>query len=131
MLWPTSLATGKVLLLSGPGNFNAAYIRKSLELCGVPILVAVVDATGLPAGLSQEEMEPVIGCVAIDLPPDAVKALGERYPRVPLLCVGSYFGMPVPDVASWMCAPFASYQVIERLIGLVRQRSDDHTDREP
>jgi hypothetical protein len=131
MLWPTTLAPGKILLLSGHGNFNATYIRKSLEFCGVPIIVAVLDGTGLPADVSPEGMESVIGCVAVDLRPDVVQALGERHPHFPMLCVGSYFGMPVPDVVSWMCAPFASYQVIERLIDLVRQQSDNQTVREP
>jgi hypothetical protein len=131
MLWPTSLQAGKILLLSGYGNFNVSYIRRSLELCGVPILVAVLDTTGNPADLSLVDTESVIGCVAVDLPQELVAALRERYPRFPLLCVSSYFGMPVPDVVGWMCAPFASYQVIERLIDLVRQQYDRQTDREP
>ena len=130
MLWPTSLSGGKVILLSDPGNFNAAYIRRSLEFCGVPILAAAFDGNGSLADLSQEDMEAVIGCLGIDLPPEIVKLFGDQYPGVPLLCVGNYFGMPVPDVAGLMRAPFASYQVIDRLIGLVRQQPDER-DREP
>jgi hypothetical protein len=119
MLWPTSLMGGKILILSNPGNFNAAYIRRSFELCGVPLIIATPNEAGSPTAFSLADVEAVVACVAVDLLPEEVKALAAKYPLFPMLVVGNYFGLAVPDVTRWMSAPFASYQVIERLIGLL------------
>jgi hypothetical protein len=119
MLWPTSTFPGKVLLLSEPNNFNATYLRRTLELYGTTVISACDIAGISPGALSDEDAASIVACVAIDQQPDAVKALTAMQTAFPILFVGGYPGVPMPSAYTWMQAPFASFQVIERLMGLV------------
>ena len=119
MLWPTSGFPGKVLLLSEPNNFNAAYLRRALEMYGTTVVSTADIARVSPDGLSEEDAASIVACVAIDQQPDAAKALAAMQTAFPILFVGGYPGVPMPSAYTWMQAPFASFQVIERLMGLV------------
>ncbi|MDO6415824.1 hypothetical protein Q4F19_15640 [Sphingomonas sp. BIUV-7] len=112
---------GKVLLLSGQDSFNAAYIRRSLEFCGV----SLVTATGVPEELAtlvpEEDLASIVGCVAVDLTPEAGVALMAQTLPFPVLFVGGQAAPSLPGPYAWMHAPFASYQVIDRLMTLCRR----------
>ena len=119
MLWPTGSFPGKVLLLSEPGNFNAAYLRRALELYGTSVVCAADTASISPGGLPEEDAASIVACVAIDQQPDAAAALAAMETAFPILFIGGYPGVPMPSAYTWMHAPFASFQVIERLMSLV------------
>jgi hypothetical protein len=116
---PASLRQGKILLLAGPLSFNAAYIRRTLDFFGVPVLAPPGTAEEAFATLAPADWKSVTACVAVDLSHALFTDLSDRHKEVPFLFVGydpvAWFAAPY----SWLCPPFASYQVIETLSDMV------------
>jgi len=115
---------GKVLVVAEPQNFNAAYIRRSLEWLNVTVVTCEV-MPGAVSPLQKADVSGVIGCLVIDLPPERLTDLGIGEWNVPILFVGRYMGFALPAACTWMQAPFASYQVIDTLFGLVPVKPAD------
>jgi len=119
MLWPTILFPGKVLVLSEIGSFNAAYIRRTLEFCGVPVVAPPGTPVDVLAALAPDDLTEITGCVAVDLDTETfAKMAGEQW-RFPFLFVGGAPGATDVGAFTWMQAPFASYQVVDALLKLV------------
>jgi len=120
---PTHLRDGKVLLLAGPNSFNASYIRRSLDLFGVPVLAPPGPATEAFSQLSPADWMSVTACIAVDLGQALFADLAQQRRDVPFLFVGYDTGTWFPGPFGWLCPPFAAYQVIEMLGEMVATAS--------
>ena len=109
---------GKILLLSPPGSFNAAYIRRSLEFFGIPVLAPAGPATEAYANLDPAEWLTISACVAVDLGKALFADLTQQR-QVPFLFVGNDPGSWFPGAYSWLCPPFASFQVVDALTDMI------------
>ena len=116
---PASLRQGKILLLAGPLSFNAAYIRRTLDFFGVPVLAPAGTAEDAFASLSPADWKSVTACVAVDLTHAMFTDLSEQHKEVPFLFVGYDPIAWLTAPYSWLSPPFASYQVIETLSEMV------------
>jgi hypothetical protein len=112
---PVNLREGKVLLLAGPESFNAAYIRRSFEFFGVPVLAPPGPAAEAFATLSAADWTSITACVAVDLGQAQFADLSHQRRDVPFLFVGYDPSTWFPGPYAWLCPPFASYQVVEAL----------------
>jgi hypothetical protein len=112
---PVNLREGKVLLLAGPESFNAAYIRRTLDFFGVPVLAPPGPASQAFASLDAADWLSVTACVAVDLGQALFADLSQQRRDVPFLFVGYDPGTWFPGPYAWLCPPFASYQVVEAL----------------
>ncbi|WP_116091399.1 hypothetical protein [Sphingomonas crusticola] len=117
---PTQLLAGRVLLLSPPDSFNAAYIRRSLQLCGVPVLTPPGPPTEAFANLSPDDWASITACVVVDLGRAMFADVSPKQRDVPFLFVGYEQGSWFPGPYSWLCPPFASYQVVDALTAMVK-----------
>jgi hypothetical protein len=118
---PVSLRNGKILLLAGQDSFSAAYVRHMLDRCGVPVLTwdkgdhgssndALSGASTLKAG------------IVADVEPGQIGVVAECQPGLPILFIGDPGDTPLPQSCRALRPPFASYQVVELLDDMVRER---------
>ena len=112
---PVKLREGKILLLAGPESFNAAYIRRTLDFFGVPVLAPPGPASEAFASLDAADWLSITACVAVDLGQAVFADLQHQRSDVPFLFVGYTPGTWFPGPYAWLCPPFASYQVVEAL----------------
>ena len=112
---PANLFEGRVLLLSPPGSFSAAYIRRSLQFCGVAVLTPPGDPMEAFSTLHPEEWETVSAVVVVDLGRALFADVSPQQPGVPFLFVGYEPGYWFPGPYSWLAPPFASHQVFDTL----------------
>jgi len=112
---PFSLTQGQILLLAEPQSFSAAYIRRSLELYGIKVIAPEVRPEQALAGLDPAEWMSVSACIAVDLGQSLFEMLSAQRREIPFIFVGqdpsAWFSGPY----SWLCPPFAAFQVVERL----------------
>jgi hypothetical protein len=120
---PLNLRQGKVLLLSGPGSFNASYIRHSLDMFGVAVLAPPGSPADAFSNLSPADWFSVTACIAVDLGEALLADFQQRRRDVPFLFVGYDPGAWLSGPYSWLSPPFAAYQVIELLGEMVAATS--------
>ena len=120
---PASLREGKILLLAGPQSFNASYIKRSLDLFGVPVLAPPGSPTEAFSALSPTDWMSVTACIGVDLGQALFADLAQQRCDVPFLFVGYDPGAWFPGPYAWLCPPFAAYQVIELLGEMVAAAS--------
>jgi hypothetical protein len=116
---PANLREGRVLLLSPPNSFSAAYIKRSLQFCGVPVFTPPGDPIEAFAALDAEEWKTVTACVAVDLGRAMFADVSQQQPGVPFLFVGYEPGYWFPGPYSWLAPPFASHQVVDALTAMM------------
>jgi len=120
---PPGLKGGKVLILAGSDSFTACYVKRTLDLVGVPVTAPPEAPKAAFVRLSTEEWSSIIGCIAVDVGP-ALFADVERGARaIPCLFVGSCCGAWFPGPYAWICPPVASYQVVEALGAIMPDRN--------
>jgi hypothetical protein len=112
---PFSLSQGHVLLLAEPQSFSAAYIRRSLELFGVKVIAPDVRPEQALASLDPAEWMSVSACIAVDLGQALFEMLSTQRREIPFIFVGQDPGAWFSGPYSWLCPPFAAFQVVERL----------------
>jgi len=116
---PFSLRQGNILLLAQPDSFSASYIKRSLEMAGV----SVVAIDGAPevglAGLDPAEWLNFSACIAVDIGKAMLDALSAQQRDIPFIFVGADPGDWFAGPYSWLCPPFAAFQVIELLGDMV------------
>jgi len=120
---PFSLQQGNILLLADPGSFNASYIRRSLEMVGVSVVVPEGSLEEGLASLDPAEWLNFSACIAVDIGQAMLDTLAAQQRKIPFVFVGGdpgdWFGGPY----SWLCPPFAAFQVIELLGDMVAAAS--------
>lgn len=116
---PVSLFEGRVLLLSPPDSFNAAYIRRSLQFWGVSVFTPAGRPTEAFSSLTLEDWQSVTACVAVDLDRAMFADVSTRQPGVPFVFVGHESGSWFPGPYSWLSPPFASHQVFDALTHMI------------
>jgi hypothetical protein len=112
---PADLRAGRVLLLAPAGSFSAAYIKRSLQFCGVPVFAPAGDPIAAFAELDAEEWKTITACVMVDLGRALFADVTPQQPTVPFLFVGLEPGYWFPGPYSWLAPPFASHQVLDAL----------------
>lgn len=123
MYAPFSLKQGNVLLLAEPDNFSASYIRRSLEMAGVTVVAPDRSTEELLAGLDPTEWLNFSACIAVDIGKAILDTLAAQQREIPFVFIGAdpvdWFAGPY----SWLCPPFAGFQVIELLGDMVSAAS--------
>jgi hypothetical protein len=112
---PFSLQQGNVLLLAEPDSFSAAYIRRSLEMFGVPVLAPEGPPESALASLDPAEWLSISACIAVDMGRTLLDALSPQQREIPFVFVGQQPGDWFAGPYSWLCPPFAAFQVVELL----------------
>jgi len=112
---PFSLQQGNVLLLAEPDSFSAAYIRRSLEMFGVPVLAPEGPPESALASLDPAEWLSISACIAVDMGRTLLDALSPQQREIPFVFVGQQPGDWFAGTYSWLCPPFAAFQVVELL----------------
>lgn len=112
---PISLKKGNILLLAEPHSFSAAYIRRSLDAFGVPVIVPSGPPGETLASLDPAEWISVSACIAVDLSQALFETLAAQRRDIPFVFVGQDPGGWFSGPYSWLCPPFAAYQVVEAL----------------
>jgi len=116
---PFSLRQGNVLLLAEPDSFSASYIRRSLEMFGVPVLVPEGPPENAIASLDPAEWLSVSACIAIDMSKAIYDGLSAQQRQIPFVFIGQDPGEWFAGPYSWLCPPFAAFQVVELLGDMV------------
>lgn len=112
---PFSLRQGNVLLLAEPDSFSASYIRRSLEMFGVPVLVPEGPPESALASLDPAEWLSISACIAVDMGKTFLDALAPQQREIPFVFVGQQPGDWFAGPYNWLCPPFAAFQVVELL----------------
>ena len=120
---PFSLQQGNILLLADPGNFNAAYIRRSLEMVGVSVVVPDGTPDEALASIDPTEWLNFTACIAVDIGKAMLDTLSAQQQKIPFVFVGADPGDWFAGPYSWLCPPFAGFQVIELLGDMVAAAS--------
>jgi hypothetical protein len=120
---PFNLRQGNVLLLAEPDSFSASYIRRSLELFGVPVLAPQGAPEAALAALDPAEWMSVSACIAVDLGKAMFDALSPQQREIPFVFIGQDPGDWFAGPYSWLCPPFAAFQVVEMLGEMVAAAS--------
>lgn len=120
---PFSLQQGNILLLADSESFSGAYIRRSLEMAGVTVVAPDGSAEDMLAGLDPAEWLNFSACIAVDMGKAILDTLSAQQREIPFVFVGAdpvdWFAGPY----SWLCPPFAAFQVIELLGDMVAAAS--------
>jgi hypothetical protein len=120
---PIDLRQGHILLLAEPDNFSAAYIRRSLEAFGVPVLAPEGPPAEALAGIDPAEWLHISACIAVDLGQAMFDAMSAQQRQIPFVFVGQDPGDWFAGPYSWLCPPFAGFQVIELLADMIAAAS--------
>ena len=116
---PFSLRQGNILLLAEPDSFSASYIRRSLEMAGVPVIVPQGSPESALEALDPGEWLSISACIAVDMGRALFDSLSARQREIPFVFVGADPGDWFAGPYSWLCPPFAAFQVIELLGDMV------------
>lgn len=126
---PASLTNGKVLFLSGPESFAAAYVRRSLDRLGI----ATVSTEARPGAAThhdaQDDWRSATVCVLVDLDMSVVRAVAGQQPDLPVLVIADAPDESLPASCRALRPPFASYQVIELLDQMAADASQSRVPR--
>lgn len=120
---PFSLRQGNILLLAEPDSFSAAYIRRSLEMAGVNVVALDGSPEMALAGLDPAEWLNFSACIAVDIGKAMLDTLSAQRRDIPFVFVGADPGDWFAGPYSWLCPPFAAFQVIELLGDMVAAAS--------
>lgn len=120
---PFSLRQGNILLLAEPDSFSAAYIRRSLEMAGVNVVALDGSPEMALAGLDPAEWLNFSACIAVDIGRAMLDTLSAQRRDIPFVFVGADPGDWFAGPYSWLCPPFAAFQVIELLGDMVAAAS--------
>ena len=112
---PVSLRKGNILILSQPDSFSAAYIRRSLDAFGVPVIARSAAPEDALTGMDPAEWLTVSACIAVDLGQSLFETLAAQQRDIPFVFVGQDPGASFGGPYSWLSPPFAAFQVIEAL----------------
>jgi hypothetical protein len=116
---PFSLRQGNILLLAEPDSFSASYIRRSLETAGVNVVALDGPPEMALAGLDPAEWLNFSACIVVDIGKAMLDALAAQQREIPFVFVGADPGDWFASPYSWLCPPFAGFQVIELLGDMV------------
>lgn len=119
---PFNLGQGNILLLTQPNSFSASYIRRSLEMFGLPVLAPAGAADAILAALDPIEWLSISACIVVDIGRDMFDMLSAQRTDVPFIFVG---GDPGEWLGSynWLRPPFAAFQVVDLLAEMVAATS--------
>lgn len=120
---PFSLRQGNVLLLAEPDSFSASYIRRSLEMFGVPVLAPKGPPEIALASLDPAEWLSVSACIAVDMGQAILDSLSAQQREIPFVFIGQNPGDWFAGPYSWLCPPFAAFQVVELLGDMIAAAS--------
>jgi hypothetical protein len=120
---PFSLSQGNILLLSQPESFSAAYIRRSLEMCGIPVIVPEGTPEQALASLDPAEWLNFSACIAVDLGQTLFGMLAAERREIPFVFIGDDPGQWFGGLYSWLAPPFAAFQVMEVLGEMIARAS--------
>ena len=120
---PFSLNQGNILLLSRPESFSAAYIRRSLELYGIPVVVPEGTPEQALASLDPAEWLNFSACIAVDFGRALSETLSAQRRDIPFIFIGDDPGQWFSGVYSWLTPPFAAFQVMEVLGEMIARAS--------
>jgi hypothetical protein len=120
---PFSLQQGHILLLAEPESFSAAYIRRSLEMVGVPVIMPDGPPEAALASIDPAEWLHISACIAVDMGRALFDTLSAQQREIPFVFVGADPGDWFAGPYSWLCPPFAAFQVIELLGDMVAAAS--------
>ena len=120
---PFSLRQGNVLLLAEPDSFSGSYIRRSLEMFGVPVLAPQGPPESALASLDPAEWLSISACIAVDMGRAMFDSLSAQQREIPFVFVGQHPGDWFAGSYSWLCPPFAAFQVVEILGEMVAAAS--------
>lgn len=112
---PFDPGQGNILLLAEPESFSAAYIRRSLEMFGVSVIVPAGRPEQALASFDPAQWMSVSACIAIDLGQAALETLSMHRREIPFVIVGQDPGQWLTGPYRWLCPPFAAFQVVELL----------------
>lgn len=120
---PFSLNQSNILLLSRPESFSAAYIRRSLELCGIPVVVLEGTPEQALASLDPAEWLNFSACIAVDLGQAFLNMLPVQGRDLPFVFIGEDPGQWFGGPYRWLAPPFAAFQVMEILGDMIARTS--------
>lgn len=120
---PFSLNQGNILLLSRPESFSAAYIRRSLEMCGIAVVVPEGPPEQALASLDPAEWLNFSACIAVDLSQALFEMLSAQRRELPFVFIGEDPGQWFGGLYSWLTPPFAAFQVMEALGDMIARAS--------
>jgi hypothetical protein len=120
---PFGLNQGNILLLSRPESFSAAYIRRSLEMCGIAVVVPDGTPEQALASLDPAEWLNFSACIAVDLGQAFLEMLPAQRGNLPFVFVGEDPGQWFGGPYSWLAPPFAAFQVMEVLGEMIARAS--------
>jgi len=116
---PFSLRQGNILLLAEPDSFSASYIRRSLEMAGVSVVALDGPPEMALSSVDPAEWLNFSACIAVDIGKALLDNLSARQREIPFVFVGQDPGDWFAGPYSWLCPPFAAFQVIEMLGDMV------------
>jgi hypothetical protein len=116
---PFNLTQGNILLLAEPESFSAAYIRRSLEMLGIPVIAPAEPPAQALASLDPAEWMSISACIAVDLGQAMFEMLSVQARDIPCVAIGQDPGQWLAGPYSWLAPPFAAFQVVEMLSGMV------------
>jgi len=120
---PFSLRQGNILLLAEPDSFSASYIRRSLEMAGVSVVALDGPPEMALSSVDPAEWLNFSACIAVDIGKALLDNLSARQREIPFVFVGQDPGDWFAGPYSWLCPPFAAFQVIELLGDMVAAAS--------
>lgn len=120
---PFSLNQGNILLLSQPESFSAAYIRRSLEMCGIAVVVPDGTPEQALASIDPTEWLNFSACIAVDLGRGLFEMLSAQPRDIPFVFIGDDPGEWFGGLYSWFAPPFAAFQVMEVLGEMIARAS--------
>jgi len=120
---PFGLNQGNILLLSQPESFSAAYIRRSLEMCGISVVVPDGTPEQALASIDPSEWLNFSACIAVDLGQALLELLPTQRDNLPFLFIGENPGQWFGGPYSWLAPPFAAFQVMEVLGEMIARAS--------
>lgn len=115
---PFNLRQGNILLLAEPTSFSASYIRRSLEMFGLPVLAPAGSADAALAALDAIERLSISACIVVDIGRDVFDMLSAQPTDIPILFVGADPGEWLGG-CRWLSPPFAAFQVVDLLAEMV------------
>jgi len=116
---PIGLRQGNILLLAEPESFSAAYIRRSLEMAGVSVVTLDGRLETALASIDPAEWLNFSACIAVDIGKAMLDSLSAQQREIPFVFIGQDPGDWFAGPYSWLCPPFAAFQVIEMLGDMV------------
>jgi len=120
---PFSLRQGNILLLAEPDSFSASYIRRSLEMAGVSVVALDGPPEMALSSVDPAEWLNFSACIAVDIGKALLDNLSAQQREIPFVFVGQDPGDWFAGPYSWLCPPFAAFQVIELLGDMVAAAS--------